>query len=276
MRQPAFRFAPSPNGALHLGHAYSALLNAELARAAGGRFLVRMEDIDLVRCPRHLAEAALADLAWLGLNWEVPVRYQSEHLADYRRAQDRLAAMGLLYPCFCSRKRIAESAMPGRDPEGQPLYPGTCRDLSPSERQDRIGAGEHYALRLDMARAIPAAGASLDFEEQGRRIRLDPAAWGDVILVRKDIGTSYHVAVVVDDALQGITDVVRGRDLFQATAIHRLLQVLLRLPVPRYRHHELIGDETGRKLSKSAGDRSLASLRRAGIGPAEVRAVLGF
>jgi len=264
-----FRFAPSPNGHLHLGHAYSALLNAAEAKHTSGRFLVRIEDIDTERCTMALAEQCLQDLAWLGLQWEEPVRVQSEHMADYRTALDTLDARGLLYPCYCSRREIAQATDPTRrDPEGQILYPGTCRGVARS-------LNAPHALRLDMKKASALAGP-LSFVESEAEIAIDPAAWGDVILARRDIGTSYHIAVVVDDALQGITDVVRGRDLFAATSIHRLLQELLRLPAPRYRHHALIGDETGRKLSKSAGDRSLASLRAEGITAADIRRELGF
>jgi glutamyl-Q tRNA(Asp) synthetase len=266
---PVFRFAPSPNGHLHLGHAYSALLNEREAKHRAARFLVRIEDIDTTRCTKALADACLADLAWLGLQWEEPVRFQSEHMADYRAALDALEVRGLLYPCFCSRREIALKAGEAlRDPEGQVLYPGTCRGVARSR-------SEPHALRLDMTKAAALAGP-LTFIESEAEIAADPAAWGDVILARRDIGTSYHIAVVVDDALQGITDVVRGRDLFAATAIHRLLQELLGLPAPRYRHHALIGDETGRKLSKSAGDRSLASLRAAGVTAADIRRELGF
>jgi glutamyl-Q tRNA(Asp) synthetase len=262
MSAPAFRFAPSPNGELHLGHAYSALTNAEMARAAGGRFLIRIEDIDVIRCTRALADAALADLAWLGLSWEQPVRFQSEHLDDYQRQQARLEEMGLLYPCFCSRREIAAAADHTlRDPEGQPLYPGTCRHLGAPEIARRIAAGEPHALRLDMAEASD-----------------DPAAraWGDVVLVRKDIGTSYHLAVVTDDHLQGISHVVRGQDLEAATAIHVTLQRLLGFATPHYHHHKLIGDETGRKLSKSEGATSLRRLRADGVTAADIRAALGF
>ncbi|MFO0992716.1 MAG: tRNA glutamyl-Q(34) synthetase GluQRS [Hyphomicrobiales bacterium] len=271
MLTPAFRFAPSPNGRLHLGHAYSALLNEREAKAAGGRFLVRIEDIDTIRCTEALARACLEDLAWLGLLWEEPVRFQSRHMGDYRDALARLDALGLLYPCTCSRRDIAEAAGPHLcDPEGQPLYPGTCRETLRSR-------DEPHALRLDMAKACALVHAPLAFTELGEgEIIADPSAWGDVILARRDIATSYHIAVVVDDALQDITHVVRGRDLFAATAIHRLLQELLGLPVPLYRHHRLIGDEAGRKLSKSAGDRSLASLRDAGVTPAEIRRELAF
>lgn len=271
MLTPAFRFAPSPNGRLHLGHAYSALLNAAEARASGGRFLVRIEDIDTLRCTDALAEACLEDLAWLGLQWEEPVRWQSRHRADYHDALARLDAMGLLYACTCSRRDIAEVADPLlRDPEGQALYPGTCREAGRSR-------DEPHALRLDMAKACALVHAPLAFTELDEgEIIADPAAWGDVVLARRDIATSYHVAVVVDDAWQDITHVVRGRDLFAATAIHRLLQELLGLPVPLYRHHQLIGDEMGRKLSKSAGDKSLASLRAEGVSAAEIRKTLGF
>jgi len=277
MSVPVFRFAPSPNGELHLGHAYSALLNARMAREAGGRFLVRIEDIDTVRCTAELAAQALADLAWLGLAWEEPVRVQSEHMVDYALAQQRLAAMGLLYPCFCTRKDIAAQGAGGPlDPEGQPLYPGTCRKLTPAEITDRIGRGIPHAMRLDMSRALARMATPLAFPEKGKSVAADPARWGDPVLVRKDIGTSYHMAVVTDDALQGISHVVRGSDLYAATAIHRLLQELLGLPAPHYHHHELIGDETGRKLSKSAGDISLRDLRGQGVSAGDVRNALGF
>jgi len=253
-----FRFAPSPNGHLHLGHAYSALLNVQLAAEQNGRFLLRMEDIDMARCTRSLARDALEDLAWLGLAWEEPVRFQSEHMADYQAAQDALMTMGVLYPCWCSRREIDARCGHGpRDPDHQPLYDGHCRS-------NQRSTDPQYALRLDMARAAALAG-----NDAAR-------SWGDIILVRKDIGTSYHVAVVVDDALQGVTDVVRGKDLEAATCIHLLLQHLLGLSHPRYRHHELITDLSGLKLSKSAGSRSLRSLRDAGITAAEIRAELGF
>jgi len=277
MSLPAFRFAPSPNGELHLGHAYSALLNARMAMEHGGRFLIRIEDIDTVRCTAELAAGALADLAWLGLAWEEPVRVQSRHMNDYAATQKRLADMGLLYPCFCSRKDIAARSVEGRrDPEGQPLYPGTCRGVTASEIEDRIARGIPYALRLDMRLALSRLAVVPSFVEQGKTVTADPAPWGDVVLARKDIGTSYHIAVVTDDALQGISHVVRGRDLHAATTIHRLLQELLGLPAPTYHHHELIGDETGRKLSKSAGDISLRTLREQGVSAADIRRALGF
>lgn len=280
MSRPVFRFAPSPNGRLHLGHAYSALLNERMARETGGRFLLRIEDIDRPRCTDALTEAMLADLAWLGLAWEEPVLRQSAHLADYHAAQQRLREMDLLYPCFCSRRDIALAATDERDPEGQPLYPGTCRHLSDEERSRRLAQSVPHAWRIAMDKAMLRIGAPLSFAEEGSgAIVREPAqaeAWGDVVLVRKDIGTSYHIAVVIDDARQGITQVVRGRDLFHATAIHLVLQHLLGLPTPRYFHHALIDDAEGRKLSKSLGSRSLADLRAEGVSAADMRKALGF
>ncbi len=286
VNQPAFRFAPSPNGALHLGHALSALKNAELAEQAGGRLLVRIEDIDTVRCPRHLAAAALDDLAWLGLAWEQPVRYQSEHFADYTTAAARLDAMGLLYPCFATRSEIAAAARTGNvDPDGAPLYPGIWRNAAAASVEQRKSRGEPHALRLDMAKALAAVeGRGLapltwkSMDDQGRIEirRAAPERWGDVVLIRKDTPASYHLAVVVDDAIQGITHVVRGLDLLASTDLHRLLQVLLDLPEPVYRHHRLLTDQTGRKLAKSARDTSLAELRKQSWTPAEVRRRVGL
>lgn len=282
MATPTFRFAPSPNGALHLGHAYSALFAERAAREAGGRFLLRIEDIDMLRCSEAHARQCLDDLAWLGLAWEEPVRRQSEHYRDYRAALARLDAMGLLYPCVCSRQTIERAAGPNppRDPEGAARYPGTCGRLSASDSL-ALREGPH-ALRIDMRRAIATAPA-LNFDEEGAgpagetgRLAVDPSPWGDVVLARRDIGTSYHMAVVTDDALQAVTHVTRGQDLFHATHIHRLLQALLDLPAPRYRHHRLIPDEAGRKLSKSKGAPSLASLREAGVTASEIRKTLGF
>lgn len=280
-----FRFAPSPNGPLHLGHAYSALLNADLAAATGGRFLLRLEDIDPQRCRPEFERAILDDLAWLGLAWEEPVRRQSEHFADYGAALARLDAMGLVYPAFLSRAEIrARSEIVGRgvDPDGAPLYPGDDRDLDPERGAGRMAAGEPYALRLRMDEAIAKAG-SLHFTELGRgpdgetgRIVARPERWGDVVLARRDVPTSYHLSVVVDDALQGISDVVRGEDLFHATSVHRLLQTLLGLPEPTYRHHPLIRDASGRKLSKSDGDTGLAELRAAGWTPEALRRRIGL
>lgn len=282
MSRSVFRFAPSPNGRLHLGHAYSALLNQKMAREAGGRFLLRIEDIDRMRCTPDLARSMLADLAWLGLAWEEPVLRQSEHLDDYRQAAARLMHSGLLYPCFCSRqdvaRRVGDDAP--RDPEGQPLYPGTCHHVAKAERDRRLLEGDPAAWRIDMRRALAGLAGPLCFTEAGSGAAVSetarPEAWGDVVLVRKDIATSYHMAVVIDDARQGVTHVVRGRDLFHATAIHRLLQHLLDLPAPAYFHHGLIDDAQGRKLSKSLGSRSLADLREEGVSARDVRRALGF
>lgn len=276
---PVFRFAPSPNGFLHLGHAYSALLNADLASAAGGRLLLRIEDIDETRCRPDYEAAIYQDLRWLGVNWEEPVRRQSDHYADYRAALEKLDALGLVYPAFESRAEIAryvaESEPWPRDPDGAPLYPGLSRGLDAVERQRRMNAGEPYTLRLDMAKAIQRTGP-LSWREGDKAIPANPAAWGDVILARKDSPTSYHLAVVVDDALQNITDAVRGEDLFHATAVHRLLQDLLGLPAPRYRHHQLVLDEDGRKLSKSTQATGLRELRAQGRTPADIRALVGL
>ncbi|MGE0237921.1 MAG: tRNA glutamyl-Q(34) synthetase GluQRS [Parvibaculaceae bacterium] len=282
MSLATFRFAPSPNGRLHLGHAYSALLNEKMARAAGGRFLLRIEDIDTIRCTPELSRAMLMDLAWLGLKWEAPVLRQSEHLGRYREVQQVLRDRGLLYPCFCSRQDIARrvGADARRDPEGQPLYPGTCRHMTAADRARHLAQGDPAAWRIDMAQALAPVGAALTFSEAGSGARVEeiahPEDWGDVVLARKDIDTSYHIAVVIDDALQGVTHVVRGHDLFHATAIHRLLQHLLALPVPRYHHHTLVNDEAGRKLSKSLGSRSLHDLREGGASAKDVRKALGF
>jgi glutamyl-Q tRNA(Asp) synthetase len=273
------RFAPSPTGALHLGHAHSALFGWRAARAGRGRFLLRIEDIDRTRCRPEFTAAILQDLAWLGLDWDGPVRLQSEHSADHRSALDRLAARGLLYPCFCTRAAInAEVARADGAPHGTegPLYPGTCRRLGPAERERRIGAGEAFALRLDTARALDLTGPLWWEDERAGRVAADPLAHGDVVLARKDTPTSYHLAVIVDDALQGVTLVTRGEDLFAATHIHRLLQALLDLVVPRYHHHRLLTDESGRRLAKRDRAATLGALREAGHSPAEVRAMAGF
>jgi glutamyl-Q tRNA(Asp) synthetase len=288
MPPPVFRFAPSPNGYLHLGHALSALLNADAARASGGRLLLRIEDIDITRCRPEYETAIYEDLAWLGVTWEQPVRRQSEHFDGYRAALDRLDAMGLIYPSFESRAEIAvmvaqkEAALGSwpRDPDGAPLYPGAARSMPADERARRIAAGEPYALRLDLEKAIAHVGRPLAWSESGDRamgeIAADPAAWGDVILARKDAPASYHLAVVVDDALQGVTDIVRGLDLFHATSVHRLLQALLGLPEPRYRHHRLILDDDGRKLSKSTAATGLRELRAGGLTPSDIRRMVGL
>ena len=267
------RFAPSPTGRLHLGHAHSALLAAE----AGERFLLRIEDIDPVRCRPEFTAAILEDLAWLGLDWEQPVRVQSAHLPDYRVALDRLAGMGLLYPCFCTRADIArEVAASGHAPHGPDgvLYPGTCRRLSEAERRVRIAGGEAYALRLDMAAALAGLDGPLFFEEADRgRLRCDPARFGDVVLARKDTPASYHLCVTHDDALQGVMLVTRAEDLLPATDLHRLLQALMGWPVPRYRHHGLLLGADGKRLSKRDNAPTLAALREAGRPPGEVRAL---
>jgi glutamyl-Q tRNA(Asp) synthetase len=273
------RFAPSPTGYLHLGHAYSALLAWRRAREVGGRFLVRLEDIDATRCRAEFADAALADLAWLGIDWDGAVRRQSAHFADYRAALDRLAARGLVYPCFCTRAAIqAEIARAGSAPHGPegPLYPGTCRGRDGDERRARIAAGDAFALRLDVGRAFAGVGELDWIDEQAETVRADPASHGDVVLARKEVPTSYHLAVTVDDALQGVTLVTRGEDLFTATHIHRLLQALLGLPVPRYHHHKLLTDARGRRYAKRDRALTLRALREAGSSPAEVRALAGF
>jgi glutamyl-Q tRNA(Asp) synthetase len=289
MPPPVFRFAPSPNGYLHLGHAYSALLNYDLARRAGGRMLLRIEDIDTMRCKPEFETAIVQDLAWLGIEWETPVRRQSEHLDVYRDAVEKLAAQGLVYPAFESRSEIAklvaqreaEGPWP-RDPDGAPLYPGTAKLLSPSERTRLIDSSVPYALRLDMAAARARAG-KLAWIEQGEgpngetgAVTAQPQAWGDVILARKETPTSYHLSVVIDDALQGVTDVVRGQDLFWSTSVHRLLQKLLDLRAPAYRHHRLVLDAAGTKLAKSTLATGLRELRAAGATAANIRRLVGL
>jgi glutamyl-Q tRNA(Asp) synthetase len=289
MTKPIFRFAPSPNGYLHLGHALSALLNFDMARAAGGRFLLRIEDIDAARCRPEFEAAITEDLVWLGLEWEEPVRRQSEHLDDYRAALDRLAGQGLIYPSFESRAEIARlvaerqvhGAWP-RDPDGAPLYPGSARKLPAGERARLLAAGAAYALRLDMQRAAAQTGA-LDWTETGAgpngetgTVAARPEAWGDVVLGRKETPTSYHLSVVVDDARQGVTHVVRGQDLFWSTSVHRPLQALLGLPAPVYHHHRLILDDQGRKLSKSTQATGLRELRAKGANARDIRRMLGL
>jgi glutamyl-Q tRNA(Asp) synthetase len=279
-RQRVFRFAPSPNGFLHLGHAYSALLNFDLARESGGRFLLRIEDIDLLRARPEYEEAIYEDLAWLGLDWEQPVRRQSEHFADYAATLERLDAMGLLYPCACTRGEIAKAAGedPPRDPDGAPLYPGTCRGKSHKPAREILQKGG-VALRLDMPRALAILGSearALSWREHAEaEIAAQPERWGDVVLARKDTPTSYHLAVVVDDALQGVTDVVRGADLKAATGLHRLLQSLLGLPAPSYRHHALLLGAEGEKLAKSRSSKTLRDLRAEGFSAAAIREAIG-
>lgn len=269
------RFAPSPTGFLHLGHAHAALFAWTRARRAGGRFLLRIEDIDPARCRPDFAAAIEEDLAWLGLDWDGAVRVQSRHLPEYRGALDALAARGLLYPCFCTRadiaREIAASATAPHGPDG-PLYPGTCRRLKPQERAARLARGEPHALRLDTARALAEAPPGLSFHEVGEgRLRCDPARFGDPVLARKDVPASYHLCVAHDDALQGVTLVTRAVDLKPATDLHRLLQSLMGWPEPAYAHHGLLTDATGRRLAKRDHAATLRDLRAAGATPAEVR-----
>lgn len=260
MAVPVFRFAPSPNGRLHLGHAYSALFNQRMAKEAGGRLLLRIEDTDQTRCREEYVTAIFDDLRWLGLSWEEPVRIQSEHFDDYDVNLKRLWDMQAIYPCFCSRKQAAATALPTADPDGQPHYGGTCRTLPRDTASLRIGGGNSHAWRID-ARFHRDAEAS---------------AWGDTVIAKRYVGSSYHIAVVTDDALQGVTDVVRGKDMEAATSLHRVLQNLLGLPAPRYVHHDLIYDEQGQKLSKSLKSVALAALRSQGAAAADIRRRLGF
>ena len=291
MSRPVFRFAPSPNGELHLGHAHSALLNFDRAQAAGGRFLLRIEDIDTTRCTPAFEQAIYDDLAWLGIEWERPVRRQSEHFDDYRAALEALADEGLVYPAFMTRGEvrghIAEAEAAGHhwphDPDGVPLYPDRDRLRSPRQRHRVAASGEPFAWRLDTAAALARAGGRLSWQETGMGphgetgiVAADPAAWGDVVIARKDVPTSYHLAVVVDDALQGVTQVVRGRDLFYATATQRLLQELLGFTPPVYHHHDLVLGDDGQKLSKSRRDTAIGDLRASGMTPADVRRLAGL
>jgi len=286
-----FRFAPSPNGDLHLGHAYSALLNQRMARAAGGSLLLRIEDIDTTRCTPEFEAGLYRDLEWLGLDWEWPVRRQSEHFAEYRAVLDRLIGEELVYPAFMSRGEIrafiAASEGRGRDwphdPDGVPLYPAADKALPPSERKRRVAENVPFAWRLDVEAAAARASSKLSWTEFAdetlsatRQVEARPQDWGDVIVARRDIPTSYHLAVVLDDALQGISHVVRGQDLYAATGVQRLLQNILGLPQPAYFHHRLIPGPDGRKLSKSFGDTGLAALRQAGASPDDVRRLVGL
>jgi glutamyl-Q tRNA(Asp) synthetase len=284
-----FRFAPSPNGYLHLGHAFSALTNYDMARETGGRLLLRIEDIDAVRCRPEYETAILEDLGWLGISWVEPVRRQSEHLADYSAALAKLERAGLIYPSFESRGEIAalvaarERRAPWpRDPDGVPLYAGQARKMSRAQRDRRRRDGDPFALRLAMDAAVARTGV-LTWTETGSgpqgetgSIAAMPQMWGDVILGRKEVRTSYHLAVVVDDALQGVSDVVRGQDLFWSTSIHRLLQALLGLAEPVYHHHRLILDASGRKLSKASQAKSLRELRADGATARDIRRMVGL
>ena len=292
MTQPVFRFAPSPNGFLHLGHALSALLNFDMARAAGGLLLLRIEDIDAAtrRCLGWKYEAAIyEDLAWLGIEWERPVRRQSEHLDEYRAALAGLEARRLTFPSFESRAEIARMIADRdvrerwpRDPDGTPVYPGAARQLSDDERAARIARAEPYAIRLDIEKAMEWTGP-LHWTETGAgpsgesgEVVAEPAVWGNVIVARKETPTSYHLSVIIDDALQGVTNVVRGQDLFWSTSVHRLLQSLLGHPTPSYHHHRLILDADGRKLSKSTQATGLRELRAQGATAQDVRRIVGL
>ncbi|MER8426829.1 MULTISPECIES: tRNA glutamyl-Q(34) synthetase GluQRS [unclassified Mesorhizobium] len=286
-----FRFAPSPNGELHLGHAYSALLNQKMAKAAGGRLLLRIEDIDTTRCTPEFEAGIFRDLKWLGLGWEEPVRRQSEHFAEYRAMLERLIEEELVYPAFMSRSEIrafiTDSEKRGRDwprdPDGVPLYPAADKALPASERKRRIVEGAPFAWRLDVDAAMARVGRDLTWAEytdetlsEARRVEAHPQDWGDVVVARREIPTSYHLAVTMDDALQGVSHVVRGQDLYSATSVQRLLQQLLGLPQPAYFHHRLILGPDGRKLSKSLGDTGLAAQRKAGASPDDVRRLVGL
>ena len=286
MPSPVFRFAPSPNGYLHLGHALSVLINFDMAQRTRGRRVLRIEDIDTTRCRPEYEEAIYEDLSWLGIAWEDSVRRQSEHFDDYRATLARLERDGLIYPSFESRAEISalvaardQQGVWPRDPDGAPLYPGGAAALSAAERKRRMETGEPYALRLDMKAAIARYGPlswTDTVSNATEVIPADPAAWGDVVLARKDTPTSYHLAVVVDDALQGITHVLRGRDLLHATSVHRLLQALLDLPEPIYHHHRLVLDGDGRKLSKSTNATALRALRQSGETPTDIRRIVGL
>ncbi len=291
------RFAPSPNGLLHLGHARSALLNWRFAKRSGARFLLRIEDIDTTRARPEFEQAIFEDLSWLGLDWPEPVRRQSDHFDDYRAALVELRKLGLLYPAFMSRAEVTghvrvyeqNGRVWPRDPDGAPHYPAVDQGLAEAERNRRIDAGDPHSWRLDMQAALDGLTSqeggtvSLTWQEDGQvpdgetgKVAADPGVWGDVVLARRDVPASYHLAVTVDDALQAITTVIRGQDLFASTSVHRLLQSLLGLPAPIYRHHSLVRDSSGRKLSKSNGDIALAELRAKGLSPADVSAMAGL
>ena len=286
-QKPVFRFAPSPNGRLHLGHALSAILNHDMAKGTG-RFLLRIEDIDLTRCTPELEQGIYVDLTWLGLTWEQPVRRQSEHFDEYRAALEKLIGIGLVYPAFMSRSEIkafvhtyeAKGKKWPRDPDGAPLYPPLDKQRPAEEVATLLSSNAKHAWRLDMKKTLSPLVAPLEWEESGSgekvRIKADPAAWGDVILSRSDAPSSYHLSVVLDDAWQGVTHVVRGMDLFHATSVHRLLQHVLELPAPEYHHHRLVLDEHNKKLSKSEGSTCLQALRDNGSTPSDIRRLLSL
>lgn len=285
MPQPVFRFAPSPNGYLHLGHAYSALLNYDMARAANGRLLLRIEDIDPTRCRPEYEEAIRQDLEWLGILFERPVRRQSEYFSEYRAALEKLEQDGLLFTSYDSRAEIAklvaaQGADWPRDPEGTPLYPGGAREMSGAERMRRLEKGDPYALRLDLKAALKHMKAPPHWTETGegepREIEAHPERWGDVVLGRKETPASYHLACVLDDAMQGVTHIVRGMDLYESTSIHRLLQEILGLPAPVYYHHKLILNAGGKKLAKRDPSTTLRDLRAQGWKVSDVRKRVGL
>ncbi|HEV7434576.1 MAG TPA: tRNA glutamyl-Q(34) synthetase GluQRS [Pseudorhizobium sp.] len=287
-QRPVFRFAPSPNGRMHLGHALSAILNHDMAAEVGGSFLLRIENIDFSRCTPEYEAAIYDDLRWLGLRWDHSVRRQSEHLGAYAAVLDGLVENGLVYPSFMTRGEVkavmgkyeAAGGIWPRDPDGSPHYPDQDCRRSQAERKELLGRGVRHAWRLDMEKAVAVVRQPLTWRETGkgaeRRVEADPSVWGDVVLSRSDAPSSYHLSVVVDDASQGITHVVRGMDLFHATSLHRLLQELLGLDEPTYHHHRLIKGEDGRKLSKSNGSTSLSDLRQAGVSPAQIRRRIGL
>ncbi|WP_120497806.1 tRNA glutamyl-Q(34) synthetase GluQRS [Kiloniella sp. EL199] len=277
--QQIFRFAPSPSGYLHLGHAYSALYSWTQAQKNDAQFILRIEDIDTTRCRKEFAEAIYEDLSWLGLKWPDLPRVQSEHMDDYQQALTKLKDHNLLYPCFCTRKEIQnEVQQSGRAPHGPDglIYPGTCRNLSLSQRERRIAQGDGYALRLNMARACPLAGELYWLDQRKGKIKATPEIFGDIVLARKDIHTSYHLSVTVDDALQNISCITRGTDLFEATHIHRLLQALLKLPVPTWHHHDLIHDDKGNRLAKRHNALAIRELREQGKNPDDIKKMVGL
>lgn len=282
----ATRFAPSPNGHLHPGHAFSALTAWDWANANNARFILRIEDTDRTRSRPEFERTQLEDLAWLGLEWETPVRRQSEHMADYQQGLDRLTQLGVIYPCFCTRKDITEAAIAPHGPEGV-IYPGTCRHLSQDTRATKINEETPHALRIDVARALAIAerlnGNHLTFTEEGSGpdgetglLPADPTPMGDAVIARKDGVIAYHLAVVMDDAAQGITHIIRGQDLFFATPLHRVLQVLLNLPEPTYLHHGLVADDTGERMAKRRGSKTLQDLRAEGLTPKDIRNMVGL
>lgn len=279
--QQIFRFAPTPNGALHIGHAYSALLNFDMANKTQGKLLLRFEDIDTQRCSREYETAILKDLEWLRIEWSGDIRRQSDHFKEYESYLQKLENMDLLYPSFLSRSQIkdfvatAPASWPS-DPDGVPHYPGEEKQWSEPQRKEAMASHENYAIRLDIQKAIDIVGEKLFWREQGSKTEGDASCWGDVLLGRESCPASYHLCVVIDDALAGVNHIVRGQDLFHATSLHCLLQKLLGFPQPHYHHHRLICDDNGRKLSKSQGDITLAQWRRKGMNVQDIREHLGL